>query len=618
MALWLHRNLDNDGFKARAINLFEEPAPTVTGQGIYGVARGCYDLIYDNTPPSNNFMKTQKPPYKVPSMAEINALPWNGYSYISTFSGCGGSSLGARMAAFKVLWASEFIPAAQEVYKMNSRPWTILDKRDIRQVQPEEILAATGLEVGELDVFDSSPPCSSFSTAGKREKGWGTSKKYSDSNQRTDDLFYETARIIKGLQPKVFICENVKGLTIGVAKEILGSAQTGMFGDHEFKNAAGEKSFTFKDEDTFMHRLMDAGYVVGVRVLNAKELGVPQSRQRAIFIGIRKDLAKKYNLEPCWPSKLPYEYTVRDALPWIVRVEEATGHNSQGLGSHRMLEADGAMPTIMAGRPVKCEERVPVRVVHDTSGHGNAEPEGSAASYSAGDITDRPCPAITVGVNNLNSSHYKIQEMVLSESDAKLREQIEKELADKPNLRRPATGTGNFGQGAMVVDPEAPSPAIMAGGVGGVGPAQYEVESLKLGEQPQHPGPIEPETSMEGTAAGRELENLKEGEQSEKYFSLVRPDSDKPCPTICASHGSKGIACVTHPTEKRKFSIVELKRICAFPDDFDLSGQPYPKAWERLGRAVPPVMMFWVAKTVKEQILDKIPREEFQKKSSGI
>jgi DNA (cytosine-5)-methyltransferase 1 len=504
MALWLHRNLDNDGFKARAINLFEEPAPTVTGQGIYGVARGCYDLIYDNTPPSNNFMKTQKPPYKVPSMAEINALPWNGYSYISTFSGCGGSSLGARMAAFKVLWASEFIPAAQEVYKMNSRPWTILDKRDIRQVQPEEILAATGLEVGELDVFDSSPPCSSFSTAGKREKGWGTSKKYSDSNQRTDDLFYETARIIKGLQPKVFICENVKGLTIGVAKEILGSSQTGMFGDHEFKNAAGEKSFTFKDEDTFMHRLMDAGYVVGVRVLNAKELGVPQSRQRAIFIGIRKDLAKKYNLEPCWPSKLPYEYTVRDALPWIVRVEEATGHNSQGLGSHRMLEADGAMPTIMAGR------------------------------------------------------------------------------------------------------------------VGGVGPAQYEVESLKLGEQPQHPGPIEPETSMEGTAAGRELENLKEGEQSEKYFSLVRPDSDKPCPTICASHGSKGIACVTHPTEKRKFSIAELKRICAFPDDFDLSGQPYPKAWERLGRAVPPVMMFWVAKTVKEQILDKIPREEFQKKSSGI
>ena len=54
MALWLHRNLDNDGFKARAINLFEEPSPTVTGKGIYGVARGCYDLIYDNTPPVTN------------------------------------------------------------------------------------------------------------------------------------------------------------------------------------------------------------------------------------------------------------------------------------------------------------------------------------------------------------------------------------------------------------------------------------------------------------------------------------------------------------------------------------------------------------------------------------
>jgi hypothetical protein len=51
MALWLHRNLDNDGFKARAINLFEEPSPAVTATGIYGTSRGCYVLIEDNTPP---------------------------------------------------------------------------------------------------------------------------------------------------------------------------------------------------------------------------------------------------------------------------------------------------------------------------------------------------------------------------------------------------------------------------------------------------------------------------------------------------------------------------------------------------------------------------------------
>ena len=497
--------------------------------------------------------KIEKPPYRVPLMSELNEFPCNNYHVVSTFSGAGGSSIGYRLAGFKVLWASEFIPAAQEVYKMNSRPWTILDTRDIRLVQPEDILKATGLGVGEIDLFDGSPPCSSYSTAGKREKGWGQAKKYSDTVQKTDDLFPEFVRLIKGTQPKVFVAENVKGLTIGVAKEVLGSPQTNMFGDHKFTDAEGNESITKKDEDTFLHMMMDAGYVVGVRVLNAKELGVPQSRQRAIFIGIRKDLAKKYNLEPVWPAKLPYEYTVRDALPWIVRA------------------------------------------VHDTSGQ-----------WSEGDVTDRTSPYITC------APQMFVEGTSLSESDAKLREQTEKELADKPNLRRPATGSGNFGQGAMVVDPEAPSPAIMAGGIGGVGPAQYEVESLKLGEQPQHPGPIEPETSMEGTAAGRELENLKEGEQSKKYFSLVRPDSDKPCPTICASHGSKGIACVTHPTEKRKFSIAELKRICAFPDDFAMSGV-YQKDWERLGRAVPPVMMAAVAKCVKENILDKMDRSEFMK-----
>ena len=113
-----------------------------------------------------------KPPYIIPSMAEITALPSNDLRVVSTFSGCGGNCLGFRMAGYRVLWASEFIPAAAATYHAN-HPDTILDTRDIRTVQPAEILAATGLAVGELDVLDGSPPCSSFSMAGKREKGWG-------------------------------------------------------------------------------------------------------------------------------------------------------------------------------------------------------------------------------------------------------------------------------------------------------------------------------------------------------------------------------------------------------------------------------------------------------------
>jgi hypothetical protein len=80
-----------------------------------------------------------KPPYRVPLMSEIAALPHNGYDAISTFSGCGGSSLGYKMAGFRVLYANEFIPAAQETYRANHKG-TILDARDIRKVQPQDIL----------------------------------------------------------------------------------------------------------------------------------------------------------------------------------------------------------------------------------------------------------------------------------------------------------------------------------------------------------------------------------------------------------------------------------------------------------------------------------------------
>ena len=60
-----------------------------------------------------------------------------------------------------------------------------------------------------------------------------------------------------------------------------------------------------------------------------------------------------------------------------------------------------------------------------------------------------------------------------------------------------------------------------------------------------------------------------------------------------------------HPTEKRKFTIAELKRICAFPDDFVLEGS-YVQQWARCGNAVPPVMMKAIAETVRDEILKKL------------
>lgn len=378
-----------------------------------------------------------KPPYAVPSMAAIRELPWNGFNAISTFSGCGGSSLGYRLAGFRVLWASEFIDAARDSYRANKAGYTILDGRDIREVTAEDILTAIKMQPGELDLFDGSPPCASFSTAGKREAGWGKVKKYSDKSQRTDDLFFEYTRLLQGLQPKVFVAENVSGLVKGTAK--------GYFLE-------------------ILRALKACGYRVSCRVLDAQWLGVPQSRQRTIFVGVREDLG----LSPVHPKPLPYRYSVREALPWI----------------------DSAMRD-------------------DRGAFGNGGP-----------ITDKPAPTV---------------------------------LAD-------SVGT-------------------------------HWVES---------------ETDISRYAIGREWERMgKPGTQSDKYFQLVRPDTEKPCPTITQRGGDNTVASVTHPTEKRKFTIAELRRICAFPDDFILTGT-YAQQWERLGRAVPPVMMSHIAATIRDDILAKV------------
>src|SRR3954468_11347825 len=119
-----------------------------------------------------------KPPFRIPPMPEIDAIPWNGLTVASTFSGTGGSCLGYRMAGYRVAWANEFVPEAQRSYKANARPGSIMDGRDIRTVKASEILAAIGMARGDLDLFDGSPPCQAFSTAGQRDKKWGTDKTY--------------------------------------------------------------------------------------------------------------------------------------------------------------------------------------------------------------------------------------------------------------------------------------------------------------------------------------------------------------------------------------------------------------------------------------------------------
>lgn len=458
-----------------------------------------------------------KSPYKVPLMAEIEAIPWNGFTAVSTFSGCGGSCLGYRLAGFKVLWASEFIPAAQEVYKLN-HPNSVLDTRDIRKVKPEEILEAIGLKAGELDLLDGSPPCASFSTAGKREKGWGQVKKYSDTKQRVDDLFFEYTRILKGLQPKVFVAENVSGLVKGTAK--------GYFLE-------------------ILKELKACGYNVKAKLLDAQWLGVPQMRQRVIFIGVRNDLG----LEPVYPEPLPYRYSVREAIPWIVKQGDNGGFGAGGW-QDAATNPSGTIGTgPQAGNVRFPPALVEAAVIRQGGKNGHSSQRGEIDNLST------PCPTIIAGGG---AGQFEVE---------------------------PAIGTS---KGERSID--EPAPSVLTHG------RQHTTSELTI---------IEPETDISRYAIGRECPTLAQGEKSDKYPNLVKPDPNKPSPTVTQRGGDSTTASVTHPTEKRKFTIAELKRICAFPDDFQLTGT-YAQQWERLGRAVPPVMMEKIAIEIRDNILCKI------------
>lgn len=436
-------------------------------------------------------------------MAEITALPWNGFTAASSFSGCGGSSLGYRMAGFRVGWASEFIPAAQDTYRANAAPYTILDTRDIREVTAAEVLAALGLAVGELDLWDGSPPCAAFSTAGKGAAGWNQVKAYSDTRQRVDDLFFEFARLLKGIQPRTFVAENVSGLVKGQAK--------GYF-------------------KLILRELKAAGYRVEARLLNASRLGVPQARQRMIFVGVREDLG----LAPAYPKPLPYVYTVRDALPWIL----AQGDNG-AFGAGGMRPPDVPSPTIGA-TPQTGNGNFPAskviagpRVFHDTSG-----------ARSQGDVTDKPSPTITVGRGRgdtvISPYHFHVVDPDQQQDTA--------------------------------VDPETG-------------------ENIHIGRY----------------AIGEEWVKLGPGDKSGRYKNLDRPDPDKPFPTVLVKGGDVSAASVTHWAEARKLNLQELRAIGGFPADFKLTGT-YAQRWERIGRAVPPVMMAHIAAAVRDQVL--IPLRE--------
>jgi DNA (cytosine-5)-methyltransferase 1 len=202
-------------------------------------------------------------------LKDLHDIPSNGFKVMTTFSCGGGSSMGYKRAGFEVIAANDIDPEMAYHYKLNLSPkhYFLCPIKDlITKDLPEELF--------NLDIFDGSPPCSSFSMAGNREKDWGKKKHFREgqSSQVLDDLFFDYLNVVDRLKPKVAIAENVKGMTLGKAKGYC---------------------------KMIMQRFKQIGYKPQLFLLNAADCGVPQKRERVFFVALREDIDKpKLELAP--------------------------------------------------------------------------------------------------------------------------------------------------------------------------------------------------------------------------------------------------------------------------------------------------------------------------------
>lgn len=162
---------------------------------------------------------------------------------LSLFSGAGGLDLGFERAGFEIIAANEYDKTIWETYEKNHKAKLI--KKDIREILSDELPKSDGIIGG--------PPCQSWSEAGSLR----------GINDPRGKLFYEYIRILKDIQPKFFLAENVKGM--------LSKRNTDAVRD-------------------IIKKFEEAGYNVFIKLLNAFDYGVAQDRERVFYVGFRKDL----------------------------------------------------------------------------------------------------------------------------------------------------------------------------------------------------------------------------------------------------------------------------------------------------------------------------------------
>lgn len=210
--------------------------------------------------------KEHKFPYSW-KLSEANFTKDKG-TVFSTFACGGGSTMGYKLAGFDVIGCNEIDPKMMKAYVENHHPkYSYLEP-----IQEFKLRNDLPKSFYNLDILDSSPPCTSFSLAScgmVRGKTWGKEKHFKEGQvaQVLDTLFFDAIDLAEKLKPKIFIAENVVGLLRGKAIDYLKE----------------------------VYRQLDlAGYIVSHYIVDTSKMGVPQKRERVFVIGVRKDIAEPF------------------------------------------------------------------------------------------------------------------------------------------------------------------------------------------------------------------------------------------------------------------------------------------------------------------------------------
>jgi len=214
---------------------------------------------------------------------------------VDLFAGAGGMTLGFEQAGFDVLASVEIDPIHCATHKFNFPFWSILCK-SVVDITSEEIRNHSSIGNQDIDVVFGGPPCQGFSLIGKRS--------FDDSRNL---LVFDYIKLVLELQPKFFVLENVKGMTVGKHKDFL----------TEIIKQFEENGYKVRKE---------------YKVLNAAEYGVPQNRERLFLLGCRHDInLPKYPIPITKPAKInksncsekiPFSPTVWDAIQDLPEVEK--------------------------------------------------------------------------------------------------------------------------------------------------------------------------------------------------------------------------------------------------------------------------------------------------------